>query len=122
MSPRNRLLIVDDEPDILTAMTEFLREVLPGWDIVQATSGEDAIGKLDAQPTLILSDYLMPGINGLELSRQLRARGVTAPIILMTAFVDSSFEERVTASGVVDRLFRKPLDADGLVEAILGHA
>ena len=117
------LLVVDDEPDILLTVTDLLSDVLPGWRLVQARSGEEALAAHDqALPTVVLSDYLMPGMNGLELSRRLRARGAPAPFLLMTAFVDSGMEQEMTQTGLIHRFFKKPLDPDRLVQAIRQYA
>lgn len=114
------LLVVEDEEDLRSVLHGLFCNSLPGWKVVLAASGVEALGKLEAcQPTVILSDYLMPGMNGLELAQRLRVQGYKLPILMMTAFVDDSIEGKIANSGLVQRFLRKPVDADWLVREIL---
>src|SRR5450432_3352063 len=79
-----RILVVDDSDSI----SNLLRELLPleGYEVLTARNGEE--GLLLAQeltPDLIVADYMMPGMNGLDMWRAVKAGGVQIPMILMTA-------------------------------------
>jgi CheY-like chemotaxis protein len=80
-----------------------------GCEVAQASGGEQAlalVAKLSPPPKLILLDYAMPGMNGLQLARTLRDRGVKAPIALVTGYAELS--EADIAAGQLAGLLRKP--------------
>jgi CheY-like chemotaxis protein len=85
-----RVLVVDDEEDILS-MTKACLETYGGWEVLLATTGEEALRVAgEVQPAVILMDVMMPGIDGLEATATLRASAPTSaiPIVLFTAKVD----------------------------------
>jgi two-component system response regulator MprA len=78
------MLVVDDDPRI----TELLRRILAyeGYSIAIAASGDEALKRtLERPPDLIVLDIMLPGINGLEVARRLRAAGDNVPILMLTA-------------------------------------
>ncbi|MFI5271708.1 MAG: response regulator transcription factor [Ktedonobacterales bacterium] len=78
------ILVVDDDPRI----TELLRRILAfeGYSVSIAASGDDALlAVLERPPDLIVLDLMLPGIDGLEVARRLRAAGDTVPIVMLTA-------------------------------------
>lgn len=78
------LLIVDDDPRI----TDLLRRVTAyeGYSVAVAASGDEALQRtLERAPDLIVLDIMLPGIDGLEVVRRLRAAGDNVPILLLTA-------------------------------------
>lgn len=77
------LLVVDDDPHI----TELLRRILAyeGYSVATATSGDEALARtLERPPNLIILDILMPGLDGLEVTRRLRAAGDNVPVLMLT--------------------------------------
>jgi DNA-binding response OmpR family regulator len=98
-----RILIVDDEPAIVAAVRErFERE---GLAVQAAASGEAALDDLAELPVdLLLLDVGLPGIDGFEVLRRLRARGLDTPVILLTARGDE-----------IDRVVGLELGADDYV-------
>jgi CheY-like chemotaxis protein len=80
------VLLVDDEELVRQATADMLADL--GYDVVQASSGSQAISALQSEPNLdlIVSDYLMPGMSGADLVRELRASGVLVPILLITGY------------------------------------
>ena len=86
-----RVLIVDDE----TEHRDYLTEIISGWkyETGQAANGEEALNLFkDTSFDIVLSDLMMPKMDGFELLKQLRAQGNLPPTILMTAF--GSLEEK----------------------------
>lgn len=80
------LLIVDDESDFVAVLEILLS--MEGYHVITAHDGEDAVAKaVDGAPDLVITDWMMPKMDGLELSRHLRERPDTArmPIILISA-------------------------------------
>jgi CheY-like chemotaxis protein len=78
------VLVVDDDPAILAAMASVLE--LRGVTCQTASSGEEALGAVAARPpTLLILDFNMPGMTGVEVLHRLRAAGVETPAVLMSA-------------------------------------
>lgn len=112
------VLVVDDEPIILTALAAALED--DDYAVLTARDGDAALALHAASPAdLIISDMMMPRRDGLALVRALRARGDCTPVILLSALPIPNH-----ADGATWRL-RKPFDlADvlDLVSVILGDA
>jgi two-component system, OmpR family, response regulator MprA len=120
------ILVVDDEPDMLDLIAELVLASAPNCHVEKASNGPQAIERIkERPPALLLSDFLMPGMDGLALAKSVRASNHTFPIILMTAFVDSGLSKQVQSSGLVQAFFRKPVDPELLIleiQRLLGGA
>lgn len=113
-----KILIVDDEPDLLK-VTEF-RLKSAGYDVLLAVDGEEAIDLAHKNPPdLILLDLRLPKMNGCDVCRHLKSddRLKTVPVILFTASGIDRIEERVKEAAADDYLV-KPFDGKELVEKI----
>lgn len=113
-----RLLVVDDEPNLLAAIAAVLRG--EGFEITTARNGKDALLQIaKSLPDLIVSDVRMPVMDGYKLARQLRAAPHTKliPIIFLTAKGET--EDRIEGfrSGV-DVYLTKPFEPDELIAVI----
>jgi len=108
------VLIVDDDRAILTTIAEILE--LEGYPFITAADGAEALHRIAAeQPALVLLDMRMPVLNGWEVARTLRERGVTVPIVVMTAAQDARlWSEQIGAAGYL----AKPFDLDDLLATI----
>jgi signal transduction histidine kinase len=99
------IMVVDDDNAVRQVTVEMARDL--GCEVAQASGGEQALALVDKlTPKLVLLDYAMPGMNGLQLARALRERGVTAPIALVTGYAELS--EADVAAGELAGLLRKP--------------
>ena len=79
-----RILVVDDEPSIVDAVATALR--YEGFEVDEASSGRDALEAVTRQePDLIVLDWMLPDIDGLEVGRRLRARGYRTAVLFLTA-------------------------------------
>jgi two-component system, OmpR family, response regulator MprA len=79
-----RVLVVDDEPQLRRALERALK--LEGYEVELAADGEEALRSVVAGPLdAIVLDVLMPKLDGLEVCRELRARGDQVPILMLTA-------------------------------------
>ena len=79
-----QILVVDDEPSVRSALYRALR--LDGYDVVLAADGVEALAALaTASRDAVLLDVLMPGLDGLEVCRELRRRGDHTPVLMVTA-------------------------------------
>jgi two-component system, OmpR family, response regulator len=79
-----RVLVVDDEPSIVDAVATAFR--YDGFEVDEATTGGDALlAVAQHEPDLIVLDWMLPDIDGIEVSRRLRERGSNAAILFLTA-------------------------------------
>ena len=115
---QKRLLIVDDEPNLLRAVEACLRS--EGFEVATARSGHEALVHIaQTVPDLIVSDIRMPGMSGFELARQLRNSSRTAlvPVVFLTAKGETADRIEGFRAGV-DAYFTKPFVPDELVAVI----
>jgi CheY-like chemotaxis protein len=86
MTPRT-ILIVDDEANQRLMVEQALRALAFDWTISTAASGQEALESLSLrEPDLIITDYHMPAMNGLDLIARVRERQIPSRIILITAY------------------------------------
>jgi len=80
----HRILVVDDEPSIVDAVATALR--YEGYDVAEASTGREALDEATRQePDLIVLDWMLPDIEGIEVGRRLRARGFKSAVLFLTA-------------------------------------
>lgn len=113
---RQKLLIVDDEPGIVDMMRSYFA---PRYDVLTAHSGSEALQKVSSEPDLILLDINMPGMDGLDVCRQIRAY-VSCPILFLTARIESS-DKIIGFSAGADDYIVKPFDLDELNARVEAH-
>lgn len=114
--PRGRVLVVDDEPDLLDVLGALLTDA--GWQVDTAPNGRAALRLVDGHRyEVVLSDIDMPGMNGLELLREIRARDLDVPVLLITGHprVDTAVE--ALENGAL-RYLRKPIRERDLASAV----
>jgi two-component system alkaline phosphatase synthesis response regulator PhoP len=110
---RYRILIVEDEALIADSLCYLLEEA--GYNVTSVADGREGLERaLEAPPHLIISDYMMPRMNGLEMIKRLRAAGNTTPIILLTAVP----EVNIPPEAGYDAYLRKPYIEQRLLDAV----
>lgn len=115
------LLIVDDTPANLRLAAEYLER--DGFNVTVARDGEEALSRAEfVRPDLILLDLVMPGIDGFETCRRLKAIEVLRdiPVIFMTALTDVQDKVKAFAAGGVDYV-TKPFQAAELLARVKTH-
>src|SRR5918997_2277500 len=113
-----RLLVVDDEPNLLRSVAAALRA--EGYEVVTARNGREALVRVaESVPDLVISDIRMPGMDGYQLAGQLRASSRTAlvPIVFLTAKDETADRIAGFRSGV-DAYITKPFEPDELLPVI----
>ena len=100
--PRVRILVVDDDDEFRESLSLNLMD--EGFAVTMFANGPSALEHVAAGESadVILLDWRMPGMNGLEVLRELRQRGVMTPVIFLTALSDDIYEEAALAGGAVD--------------------
>jgi DNA-binding NarL/FixJ family response regulator len=120
MPMSKRLLIVDDEPNLLRAVAACLKA--ENYEVSTARSGREALLQLaESVPDLIVSDIRMPGMDGYHLARQLRGSPRTAlvPIIFLTA-KDGTADRIEGFRAGIDAYLTKPFEPDELIAVVNG--
>ena len=115
-----RLLVVDDEPNLLRAVAACLKA--EDYEVSTARSGHEALMQLaEAVPDLIISDIRMPGMDGYKLARQLRGSPRTAlvPIVFLTAKDETADRIEGFRAGI-DAYLTKPFEPDELIAVVNG--
>jgi DNA-binding NtrC family response regulator len=115
-----RVLIVDDEEDLVSAMAERL--AIRGLQVTTASNGAEALKRLGEDGFRVLVvDVKMPGTGGLKLMAQIKGQYPDLPVILFTGHGSVADAERGMHEGAFDYLV-KPMDIDELVEKIRSAA
>jgi DNA-binding NarL/FixJ family response regulator len=113
-----RLLVVDDEPNLLFAVSACLRA--EGYEVATARSGREALVRIaEALPDLVISDIRMPGMDGYALAQQLRSSPRTdlIPLVFLTAKDETADRIEGLRSGV-DAYLTKPFEPDELLAVV----
>ncbi len=116
-----RILVVDDNPTNLKLIAYLM--TANGYDVATAVDAERALDAIrDHAPLLILMDLQLPGIDGLDLTRRLKADPATRGIIVIavTAYAMKGDQDRALAAGCDDYV-TKPIDTRSLPEKIKRH-
>lgn len=116
---QHHLLVVDDEGDIADSLKTLIERAMPTVQVHTAPSGPAGLAQLrNHRMELLIADYKMPGMNGIEFLR--RAEEVTpgVPRILITAFPDLQVAMRAINEAEIDRFYTKPFQGSEVVEAV----
>lgn len=115
------ILLVDDNPNNLKVLSEAIQG--HGWKALMATDGESAIEQAEyARPDLIILDVMMPGIDGFETCRRLKANSITEdiPVIFMTALSNATDKVKGLEIGAVDYI-TKPFQQEEVIARLKLH-
>ncbi len=113
-----RVLVVDDNPQVRSAVTRFLR--MHNFHVDVAAEGQGALAQLAAQPSdFVLLDVDMPGMNGFEVCRRIKAdpQNHFTPVIMLTA-LDSSDDRIKGAEAGCDGYLTKPTPPEELIARV----
>lgn len=114
------ILAVDDEPDILLAMKGLIEEVLD-IPVTLATTGLAGLRALEEKEVvLVISDFNMPGMNGLEFLAQSFRLKPDVPRVMMTAFPEMDLVLRAVNQARVTQFLLKPVHPSSLIETVRG--
>jgi len=117
--PKKRILYIDDDLDILEVMEKMISYL--GYDVSITSIGYEAIELIRSEPArfdLVITDYNMPDINGLELSEKILNINPKIPIILGTGSIKLN-EEKVREAGI-NAFLQKPFSMEELMKTIQG--
>ena len=113
------ILLVDDDVELLRLLRRIITSVATGYTILTCTHGDMALEQAMQQPTpLLITDYNLPGMNGLQLTAALKARAPATRVVLISANITPDMERRARERDV-DYLVRKPFHVDPLIQIVL---
>jgi CheY-like chemotaxis protein len=109
------ILIVDDEKSIRDVLIAFFVE--QGYDVITASDGREGIAKFQSHPTdLVITDIVMPRVEGIETIRKIRKQSNTVKIIAMTGYVDSYLKDALLLGA--DDSINKPFNTEDLMAVV----
>ena len=114
---KNKVLIVDDEPNVCQFLSDFLN--FKGFDTQVVHSGIEALKNLDQDTyDIILLDLIMPDMNGLETLEKMNQKNIETPVIIVTGLKDKKVADDAMNLGAVD-FISKPIDLDRLEQSLI---
>ncbi|MEA3202134.1 MAG: adenylate cyclase [Thermoplasmata archaeon] len=119
-APRaQRILVVDDEEDIRESLKALFETCLEEVEVVTAESGASGLDVLERETVdLVITDFKMPGMNGLEFLARAAKKGPSVPRILVTAFPDLEIAIKAINDANVENFFTKPFEAEKVLEVV----
>jgi DNA-binding NarL/FixJ family response regulator len=119
-----RILIADDHAVVRSGLRTIL-EAHPNWEVVaEASDGKEAISKaIEAQPDVAVIDYSLPVVNGVEVTRQIRARLPETEVLIFTMHDNQALIEELLKAGARGYLLKSDANANliGAIEALAAH-
>lgn len=114
-----KILVADDSRVMRQIVSRTLRQAgFSGYEVVEATDGKDALDKaLQHKPDLVLSDWNMPEMNGIQFLRELRSSGNNVPFGFVTSESTSEMKKTAEEAGALF-LITKPFTADTFREVL----
>jgi CheY-like chemotaxis protein len=118
-APPRRVLVIDDDDDARHVLQLLLKS--QGYEVETAANGEEGLKKIARRlPDLIIVDVMMPGINGVQMTRKLKKHPRTAciPLIMLTALTERKYMQAALFELDVDYYITKPFDHDDLMDKV----
>jgi CheY-like chemotaxis protein len=110
------ILVIDDDPDVRGFIVEALEE--QGYSVREAADGREGIAEVEREtPDLIVLDFIMPGLSGAEVARQIRAKHPDQPILFVSGYSETDAVKRTAPDAP---LLSKPFRAEALNKAVRG--
>ena len=110
MNASRKVLVVDDDPAVRKSIDRVLSS--KGYAVITAENGEEALRKLNEEKyDLVYTDIRMPGISGLEVAEQVKARKPWTPVVIITGYGTDAAQARAKAAGV-SSFVHKPLSPE----------
>jgi CheY-like chemotaxis protein len=116
------MLVIDDEPLLRDLLAEFLTLLSHEADV--AADGHEGLARFDPPVhQVVLTDFLMPGSNGLEVADAIRARDCATPIVMISGHAEPTDQRRAVEAGL--RFLRKPIilaQCEATMAEVVEHA
>lgn len=114
---KNKILVIDDEPNVCSFLAEYL--VYKGFEAQISYSGLEALQRIEVEDfDMILLDLIMPGMNGIEFLEIMKELDKKIPVIIVTGLKDKNVANDTMEMGAVD-FIPKPIDLDRLEQSLI---
>lgn len=111
-----KMLLVDDEVEIRENLHDFAE--FKGFEVIEAGNGLEALAAIESfKPDIVISDFKMPEMNGLEMLIQIGKRELQVPVVIMTAFGTMEYAIEAMKAGASD-FITKPIDLNYLMQVV----
>jgi CheY-like chemotaxis protein len=115
MPDKAKILIVDDEPEIVNVLKEFL--ALKGYSVMGASSGEEALSILERErPECVLLDVMMPGMRGTEAAKIIKIKYPSVKVVILTGFLN--YADSLVKEHLLEAVFKKPVSLQELANKL----
>jgi two-component system, response regulator, stage 0 sporulation protein F len=112
------VLVVDDDPTVVILLHRVLRDLDIGHDIITTSDSRDVLAQIGARPVpLVIADYSMPGMDGLQLTTAIKARDNNTRVALITAYATPALAQQATAH-YVDYYLPKPFALEAFEQMV----
>lgn len=120
MPPLKKILLVDDDTVLRSLTKTALERSGKGFEVLACASPAEAISNLDVfVPDLLMTDYVMPEMSGVDLIQEIEKRGIFIPSILITGKADGSLDEQTCSLSNLIGIIGKPFPPRTLGEDVL---
>lgn len=109
----SRILLVEDDEELRQAMRAWLAPLFPDWTFEETHCAEAAI-RISAQrpPALVLMDFKLPDLNGIEATRRIKAGAPQVEVIIVTVYEEAAYRENAAAAGAAGYVSKRRMYAD----------
>lgn len=115
---RKAIVVVEDDPDVLRVLQRLLSMLYRDYQVISASNGAEALAYVaDHEVPLVITDYTMPEMSGLDLAAAVKAQTPATKVVLITAYATPEVERTARQAGI-DYFLPKPFSLDQ-VEAIV---
>lgn len=112
------IVLVEDEPDVLYILHRLMRDMVFPYALIAVASGQAALHQLALYSvSLVITDYNMPGMNGLQLAHAVKDASPNTRVVLITAYNTPELKRQVRSSGV-DEYLAKPFSLDRIEQIV----
>lgn len=120
MPDSRRIHIVDDDPDIAESLADLLAMKMPGAQIFTDGAPDAALERLKTwRPHLIISDFRMPGMTGVEFLAEVQKLYPDILAVLMTAYSEQRIAVDAARRGIIRRFYQKPIDVQRMIDGLM---
>ena len=112
-NPKATILIVEDHDALRGSLKTWLSSVLQGCNVLQAKSGEEALDRVFAQaPDLVLIDVVLPGMNGIEVTRRIKDVNPKTLVVMLSIYEDPAYQADAFAVGASAYVLKRKMGTE----------
>ena len=110
---KSSILLVDDDQELRQAMRAWLAPLFPEWTFEETNCAEAALGDVALHlPALVLMDFKVPRINGIEATRRMKVNAPQLPVVIVTVYEDAAYQADALAAGAAGYVCKRQMHAN----------